>query len=163
MSDHLAVMRSGRVEQIGPPAEVYERPASVYVADFLGVSNLMEVVVEGREAGQAQIRLGDRMLTAADGHTIELGRAAVAIRPERIRLCTVDDAATNVVVGRVERLVYAGPQVQVLVDLGGEVIQAVIPNHGGALGFEVGDQVGAHMPPEALRLLSPDPAAEVPA
>src|SRR5688572_12045559 len=60
MSDRLAVMSSGRVEQVGTPSEVYEEPTSAYVADFLGVSNLMNARADGAEYdGRAKIRLGE--------------------------------------------------------------------------------------------------------
>src|SRR5580704_11500690 len=59
MSDRLAVMNGGRIEQVGTPSEVYENPATVFVADFLGVSNLMEVHVAGHEAGGCTLRVGD--------------------------------------------------------------------------------------------------------
>src|SRR5439155_11980850 len=59
MSDRLAVMSGGRIEQVGSPAEVYEEPKTAYVADFLGVSNLMDAVAEGvGPQGTARVRVG---------------------------------------------------------------------------------------------------------
>ena len=55
MSDRIAVMNAGRIEQIGTPAEVYEQPATVFVADFLGVSNLMDASADG----DGLVRIGD--------------------------------------------------------------------------------------------------------
>ena len=68
MSDRIAVMNAGRIEQIGTPAEVYEQPATVFVADFLGVSNLMDAAAEG----DGVVRIGDFRLRAGCG---EAGRA----------------------------------------------------------------------------------------
>src|SRR2546430_1454360 len=66
MSDRIAVMSNGRVEQVGPPHAVYEQPESTYVADFLGVSNLMTARTEGKDAtGASRIRMGDFTLSAA--------------------------------------------------------------------------------------------------
>ncbi len=155
MSDRLAVMRGGQVEQVGRPAEVYERPASAYVADFLGVSNLMSVLVEGRSAEGTRIRVGDRVVVAANGNGVEIGQATASIRPERIVLTSVSDSS-GVLRGRVQRVVYAGPMVQVLVDLGEPgTIQAVIPNHGSGLPYVQGDEVGVSFPADALLLLDP--------
>ena len=62
MSDRLAVMNDGEIEQIGTPKETYEEPASAYVADFLGVANLLPATVEGPRARRGQ-RLGARAPT----------------------------------------------------------------------------------------------------
>ena len=65
MSDRLAVMANGRIEQVGTPAEVYEEPATAYVADFLGVSNLMDATITGRAPdGAWMIRVGEFELEA---------------------------------------------------------------------------------------------------
>jgi spermidine/putrescine transport system ATP-binding protein len=88
MSDHLAVMRHGRIEQIGSPADVYERPATEFVAGFLGASNLLD--------GHVIDRVGDRTrLSLDDGTAISLPTPSamaddralrVGVRPEKIRL-----------------------------------------------------------------------------
>ena len=57
MSDRLAVMSGGRIEQVGPPEDVYDRPATKFVAGFLGASNLIAGDVVGREAGEAVVEL----------------------------------------------------------------------------------------------------------
>ena len=67
MSDRLAVMSDGRIEQIGGPQEVYESPASAYVADFLGVSNLMDGHADSGGGGRCRVRIGDLQLLAASG------------------------------------------------------------------------------------------------
>jgi putative spermidine/putrescine transport system ATP-binding protein len=97
MSDRLAVFRDGRIEQIGPPAEVYEHPASEFIAGFVGVSNVLE----------------------RDGRRI-------TVRPEKIRLCEPGDAAedgAHVEEGRIRDVVYVGMVTRYLVELdaGGEL------------------------------------------
>src|SRR3989454_1068882 len=67
MSDRIAVMSQGRVEQVGPPEEIYEEPATAYVADFLGVSNLMPAKASGRGDGACKVSLGDFDLLADKG------------------------------------------------------------------------------------------------
>ena len=93
MSDRLAVMEEGRVAQVGPPAEVYEEPATAYVADFLGVSNLMEAHASGCGPDSAcRIRLGDFDLRAAQGATDTSGAVLLAIRPERVAIEPYDSS-----------------------------------------------------------------------
>ena len=68
MSDRLAVMRDGKIVQIGPPTEVYEQPADTYVADFLGASNLMPVdVIPAALVRSPRSKLGETVLTAEHG------------------------------------------------------------------------------------------------
>src|SRR5205085_6450038 len=70
MSDRIAVMAAGRVVQVGTPHEVYEDPATTYVADFLGVSNLMAGTAEGSDGGgRCRVRLGDFEIVAMQGDT----------------------------------------------------------------------------------------------
>jgi spermidine/putrescine transport system ATP-binding protein len=158
MSDRIAVMSHGKVVQVGPPREVYEAPATAYVADFLGVSNLMDARIEGvPEHGRARVRLGDFVLVAASGDWEADGDVKVVIRPERIQ---VEDGRTdgeNRIPGMVERTVYVGPTMQVIVQLPeGRVVQAMIPNRGEEHGFAQGTPVTLHLPPEDLRVLALD-------
>src|SRR5205823_599734 len=81
MSDRLAVMSNGRIEQVGAPAEVYEEPRTAWVADFLGVSNLMTGWSEGRAPdGGCRVRMGDFELTAERGELAATGEVRVVIR-----------------------------------------------------------------------------------
>jgi spermidine/putrescine transport system ATP-binding protein len=155
MSDRLAVMSSGRIEQIGTPAEVYEEPANTYVADFLGVSNLMTAESEGSETdGRCRVRLGEFGLVAGRGEGGARGPVRLVIRPERIELEPYGASGENRVPGMVERLVYVGPVTQVIVRLApGDLIQALIKNEGQAPRFDQGTAVTVHLPREALRVL----------
>jgi spermidine/putrescine transport system ATP-binding protein len=156
MSDRLAVMSNGRVEQIGTPSEVYEEPGTAYVADFLGVSNLMEARVEGRDAdGRAKVRLGDFELVASKGDTDAVGDVKIVIRPERVRLEQQGTVGENHVPGMVERVVYVGSIMQVIVHLApGQTLQAWVQNQGEGLPFQQGAPVAVHLPVEALRVLA---------
>jgi spermidine/putrescine transport system ATP-binding protein len=159
MSDRIAVMSNGKVVQVGPPKEVYEAPATAYVADFLGVSNLMDARAEGSADGRCRVRLGEFALVAEAGETGSSGDVKVVIRPERIQ---VEDGRTdgeNRIPGMVERTVYLGPTMQVIVQLPeGRVVQAMIPNRGEEHGFAQGASVTLHLPPEDLRVLAVDGA-----
>jgi len=157
MSDRLAVMSEGRVVQVGPPREVYEEPADAYVADFLGVSNLMEA----RGLGGGRVRVGDVELTAGRGDTDATGDVRLVIRPERVRVEDRGTDGTNRLPGMVERSVFVGPTVQVIVRLvGGQVIQAVETNRTEAASRPQGDAVAVHLPADDLRVLrTAEPAA----
>jgi spermidine/putrescine transport system ATP-binding protein len=154
MSDRIAVMSQGRVEQIGPPKEIYEEPATAYVADFLGVSNLMEADALGQGQGGCRVRVGEFELIAGRGDEDTAGPAKVTIRPERVTLEPHGTSGENRVPGMVERVIYVGSILQVIVNLApGQRIQAWMQNEGGAVPFESGAAVTARLPSEALRVL----------
>ncbi len=155
MSDRLAVMEAGKVAQVGSPGDVYEQPANAYVADFLGVSNLMEARATGRGSGEhCRVCLGDFDLTAAQGATDSTGDVLLAVRPERVAIEPYDSTGANRVPGMVERLVYLGSATQVIVRLAeGSQIQALMQNTGGHTVYAQGDAVRVHLPTEALRVL----------
>jgi spermidine/putrescine transport system ATP-binding protein len=155
MSDRIAVMSAGRVEQVGPPREVYEEPTTTFVADFLGVSNLMTVAAQGEANGRCKVALGEFELSAANGESSTTGGTRMVIRPERVHLEPHETTGENRIPGMVERVVYLGNANQVFVGLAhGERIQALVQNTGDELAYRQGDPVKVHMPPEALRVLT---------
>ncbi len=169
MSDRLAVMRDGRIVQIGPPSEVYEEPADTYVADFLGASNLMAVDVIARGPGSCcEVRLGDSVLSVEHGGLDAPDRAHAVIRPERVRIEEYGSAGPNRVPAMVERLVYLGSATQVFLRLAaGSDIQVLLQNDGGTDGLAQGKPVHAFLAPDALRVLAggtptADPSAAAP-
>jgi spermidine/putrescine transport system ATP-binding protein len=162
MSDRLAVMSDGRIEQVGTPAEIYEDPATVFVADFLGISNLMDAEVTGR-AGSGPgctVRIGDFALTAGCGETSARGAVKVVARPERLALLGHGVQRDNCLPGMVERTVYVGANLQVMCRLAtGAQLQATITNDGRETGLEQGTPISVHIPPDALRVLRDDGGA----
>jgi len=157
MSDRLAVMSNGRIEQVGAPGEVYDEPANAYVADFLGVSNLMPAEADGpRGEGRCGIRLGEFRVEAEGGDLGSRGPVRVVIRPERVELEPYGSVGENRIPGMVERLVYSGPISQVIVRLAtGASIQAMLANRSReqAQAFQAGTAVSVHLPAAALRVL----------
>jgi spermidine/putrescine transport system ATP-binding protein len=156
MSDRLAVMRDGKIVQIGEPTEVYERPADTYVADFLGVSNLMPVNVVSRGPGsRCEVRLGDIVLTAEHGGQEAPDQAHAVIRPERVQIEDYGSAGPNRVPAMVERLVYLGSATQVFLRLAaGCDVQVLMHNDGGPRQLTHGTPVHAYLAPDALRVLT---------
>jgi spermidine/putrescine transport system ATP-binding protein len=151
MSDRLAVMSSGLVEQVGTPKTVYEEPETAFVADFLGVSNLMQA----RSDGAGRVTLGSVELSAATGATTAKGHVRITIRPERIRVEPVGAEGENRISGIVDRLVYLGSTTQVLLRLqGGEQLQALVTNSGEDLPYREGSAVSIDLPADALRVIA---------
>jgi spermidine/putrescine transport system ATP-binding protein len=156
MSDRIAVMSDGRVEQVGSPQEIYEEPATAYVADFLGISNLMDATADGAgEDGGCKLRLGSIDLTAGSGDTTARGSVKVTIRPERVLVRPQGTHGPNHVPGMIARTVYLGSAMQLILSLaGGANLQALVQNDGGRGLFEQGTPVSVCLPPEALRVLT---------
>jgi spermidine/putrescine transport system ATP-binding protein len=166
MSDRLAVMRDGRVEQLGPPEAVYAAPETAYVAGFLGSANVLDVEVLGDDGGDGSTvtaRLGGLGLRAVgSGRT---GRRTVVVRPERIALEPAEAAGPvpeghNAFAGLVDRVVYLGPATHLVVRLpDGQALLVAVPNSGEPLSspFVTGRAVRASFPPEAARVLAEEP------
>ena len=155
MSDRLAVMRDGQIVQIGTPSAVYEGPADTYVADFLGVSNLMAVdIVERGPGSRCQARLGETVLTVEHGGQDAPDRSHAVIRPERVKIEAFGSPGPNRVPAMVERLVYLGSSTQIFLRLAaGADLQAVLQNDGNPPEFSQGTPVHAFLAPDALRVL----------
>ena len=172
MSDRVAVMNGGRIEQVGPPQDLYEEPTTTFVADFLGVSNLMAVTAHGESNRRCKVALGEFELFASNGDVSTTGETRMVIRPERVRLEAHQSTGENRIPGMVERVVYLGNANQIIVRLAhGETIQTLVQNTGEQLAYRQGDPVKAYMPAEALRVLTDtgtapleeDPGAPAPA
>jgi spermidine/putrescine transport system ATP-binding protein len=156
MSDRLAVMNSGQIVQIGTPRTIYEEPADTYVADFLGVSNLMQVdVVERGPGTQCSVKIGESALDVERGDVDALGTAHAVIRPERVRIEKHGTAGPNRVPAMVERLVFLGAATQVMLRLApGAQLQALVQNDGGhPEHLTQGTPVQVYLAPDALRVL----------
>jgi spermidine/putrescine transport system ATP-binding protein len=155
MSDRLAVMRDGKIVQLGGPHEVYEEPADTYVADFLGVSNLMPVQIISRGPGSScSAKLGDSMLQVEHSGADVPDRSHAVIRPERVRIEEFGSAGPNRVPAMVERLVYLGSSTQVFLRLApGAELQALIQNDGDQGSLAQGTPVHAFLASDALRVL----------
>lgn len=139
MSDHVAVMRAGVVEQVGTPGEIYERPRTEFVAGFLGNSNFVDGVVVNAGDGGARIDIGDAQIRV-DGCTARLGaRVKLALRPEKIDI--VDDAEVGgreSVTATVREIIYRGAATHVYLERRGAPMQAYVRD---AAGLAPGQQV----------------------
>ena len=106
MSDRIAVMTEGEIAQIGSPSEVYLHPDTPFVAGFLGETNLLPVICQSLEEGQAMVRYANGMIGRArlprSSRTLQVGdHALVSLRPERVRFATGPDTVEGVVTAHV--------------------------------------------------------------
>jgi spermidine/putrescine transport system ATP-binding protein len=123
MADAIAVMNRGRIEQLGPPEELYERPLTGFVARFLGASNLLAGTVEG-----AAVRLPSGAVLRVDEPLPAVGaRVAVGIRPEKLRLEASRDGE-NHLSGTVTERSYVGVATQYLVETPDGIVTVFVQN-----------------------------------
>jgi len=138
MSDRIAIMRDGVIEQIGQPREVYERPRTEFVASFLGVSNFFDGRITAAANGSATVDLGFGQ--AVLSHRGTVGEAVrFAVRPEKVRLGQI---STGGFAAQVREIVYRGVTTHIYLDChGNEVIVFLQNASSDALAWRIGDAV----------------------
>ena len=144
MADVIAVMNRGRIEQLGPPDQLYERPRTSFVARFLGASNLLEGTVEDRDT----IRLRSGALVQVADELPQAGTAVAAgVRPEKLRL---GEDGTNRLSGTVKELSYVGVATQYVVETSDGLLTVYVQNtEPGFRSVEPGTPVHVAFPPES--------------
>ncbi len=164
MADTVAVMNAGRIEQLGPPAELYDLPATAFVATFLGQSNLLAGEITGRTGGELTV-------TASGGRfTVPVGRSRAAtdttylgVRPEKLRLATTPaeiPTGHQHVTGVVTDSSYLGVSSQYLVRTAwGTELSVFAPNTGAERQVPLGAEVVAHWHPRHAFLLDRETGA----
>jgi spermidine/putrescine transport system ATP-binding protein len=156
MSDRLAVMNHGRIEQLGSPEDVYERPATEFVASFLGASNLIPVTSLGRAGSSpyAEAALAGGGVIRVPGDRVPQGRDAVKIgvRPEKLRLSHADEpieSNSNSLTGKVVLASYLGVSHQYTVEgPGGATVTVYVQNLGSGAPPTLGENVRLSWLPE---------------
>jgi spermidine/putrescine transport system ATP-binding protein len=157
MSDRIAVINHGRVEQAASPRDLYEEPANAFVADFLGVSNLMDASAVGPSGDGTEVRLANGIsVEVRRGDIARRGAVKVVIRPERIIVEAADVTGPNRIPGMVTNVVYLGSGIQLAVHLAsGDTVTALVPNSDDstASAWSPGLAVTCQLPANALRVL----------
>jgi spermidine/putrescine transport system ATP-binding protein len=133
MSDRIAVMNRGAIEQIGVPEDVYERPETTFVAGFIGVSNLMPGTVASVNGERIRVNLESGVDVEAGGRGLRAGeRCHAVVRPEKLRISRSEEPAPDgqpSVEGVIDSSVYLGTTTQIVVRLHGDVPMTVlVPN-----------------------------------
>ena len=124
MSDRIAVMDHGRIHQLGTPSEIYERPASRFVADFIGETNLLEVIGAGQSGGMPAVRMATGELVplaeADHGSTAPDRKLLLAVRPQRVTVTAADqppEPGQAAVAGQMAELLFLGDSTRATVVL----------------------------------------------
>ena len=125
LSDRIVVFNRGVVQQVGTPRDVYERPANLFVADFMGLVNKLSGTIVGRNGDRTRVQIGQQVIEARINGTPEVaGEVTVAIRPEAIALGKADSAIeTNFLTGTVVESVFLGNIVEHHIDIGGRLLR----------------------------------------
>jgi spermidine/putrescine transport system ATP-binding protein len=162
MSNRLVVMDGGRIMQLGTPEEVYREPHTEFVADFLGVANLLDVECEPGGGLTRSVRFGEFVLEAQAPSGHEAGPGRAVIRPECVELVEAGLTGANRLPGMVDRTVFLGSTTQVMVRLPqGGLVQSLITNAAGICSFTIGQPVTVCLPSDALRVLAASPEHHV--
>jgi spermidine/putrescine transport system ATP-binding protein len=164
MSDRIAVMRGGRLEQVGTPEEIYDRPASAFVARFIGVANLVPVTIARADGARATVALpggrsGEAMTTGIPFAAGE--RALLMVRPERLELVAAPPGPELVALAvTCSDLVFQGAVLRcALRDAAGTELIAHVEAARRDPGLRAGASLWLAWPSEAGRLLRPDATA----
>jgi spermidine/putrescine transport system ATP-binding protein len=152
MADTIAVMNKGRIEQLGPPNELYEQPRTAFVAGFLGASNLLPGTPAGPDVirldGASDVRVKPGALSGRSG------RVAVGIRPEKIR---VGEGQVNTLTGKVFERAYFGVATQYVVDTPAGRLMVYLQNLEPGAGMAApGDPITVGFDPEATFVVDLD-------
>ena len=154
MSDRVAVFHNGRINQIAAPVDLYKNPVNVFVAGFIGESNLLEAVVESDNSGIAAVHLGNGVL--ARGRNVAAAKAgekvSYLIRPEAFAISPVGEVGEAALTGRLTEAIYLGDYFK---------LQVAVPGLGeltvkSRIAFPVGEELGLSWSEEASRVLKDD-------
>jgi putative spermidine/putrescine transport system ATP-binding protein len=145
LSDRVGVMRAGRLEQLGTPREIYERPATAFVADFVGASTLIEGTLVSRDT--LEVAPGVRLPVALPRPAAPGTRARLLIRPEHVEIAPAPGAGTALA-ATVTSVTYLGDRLDVRVEVApGVIVRAQAPS---GLGLQAGDRTTVRLPPGAF-------------
>jgi spermidine/putrescine transport system ATP-binding protein len=154
MSDRIVVMNGGRIAQTGRAEEIYERPLTEFVAGFIGVSNIIEGVVESVNEGYSTVRIGNDTIKVASDGLKEAEGVRLLIRPEKITIST--GASQQGLAGEIESAVYLGESTQLRVSLGDGQGLTVLEQNRSAFRSKdarIGQRVFLHWEPDSAVIL----------
>ena len=152
LSDRIAVMHKGRIEQLGSPSEIYDSPATGYVADFIGAANLLPVQCLGGTGEQALVQLPGVTLQVRMPRPLAAGAATLVARPEHVRL---EAPLASGLQGRLRSRQYLGVKTTWRIELPGGSIVSVDRPSGEAHQFAPGDTVGLGIDADKALVLAP--------
>jgi putative spermidine/putrescine transport system ATP-binding protein len=152
LADRICLMNEGQIEQLGTPEDIYERPSNIFVADFIGASNVMH----GSILAGGGVRTEDGVLPLPDGCAAPAGgHGALVVRPEKLVLCNKEEGFVS---GRVEESIYAGSETRLLVRLASGTLMTV-RRQAGLPPVAIGESVSIRWDKEQARLLEGRPVS----
>jgi len=156
LSDRVAVMNAGVIEQIGSPEEIYAAPQSAFVADFIGLSNFLSGRLVANDGPHSRVDVAGHLVSARSGPDTAVGDdVLVFVRPNEVELLPVasatDDAGTNEFAATVEQVTYLGDRLDYRIGLdGGGTIRVQ-----SEIRFEEGSKLRARFQPDRARVMPP--------
>jgi ABC-type Fe3+/spermidine/putrescine transport system ATPase subunit len=151
IADRIVLMRAGNVEQIGTPFDIYTKPASLFAASFIGLTNALPGVVTSSGGGVTRVAMGDGLeLTSADGPAAGQGEVEVLCRPEQLALSTARPDGVNVFQAVVEQTVFMGNSAEVFLRCGTVKLKARVSP---AADWPPATELWVTIPPQKVRLL----------
>ena len=150
MSDRIAVMADGRVQQVGTPRDIYEAPINRFVAEFIGETNVLQVDVKSQSEGRATLVLPGGTLVTCPSASVSPGRHSLSIRPERVTIAPDGDLLATV-----DRVVYLGTDLQILTHLADGTPLCIRQQNAARIAIpEPGQVIGLLLEEGAARLLA---------
>ncbi|MQC24835.1 MAG: ABC transporter ATP-binding protein [Chloroflexi bacterium] len=159
MSDRIAVMSRGRLLQIGDPVNIYEQPATRFVADFIGETNFLRAVVLAADGMQVRLRAaGGELQVPQSGQQLSVGQAVtIAVRPEKLALHSTSAANGGGLAGILQEIVFIGTDTRYVARTEtGELVTVRVQNagQGSSNSWRIGDPVRVHWEQHSARILT---------
>jgi spermidine/putrescine ABC transporter ATP-binding subunit len=156
LSDSIAVMNKGRIEQYGTPQEIYGAPATRFVADFMGMTNFLQGRVTGRSGDGLDISIGEATVRTPDYSNVPSGSdVTFAVRPEKVLLSATEVSTKGAIEGTIRQITYHGDASRIMLSLkNGETMVALETNDRRSGDRSVGSKVWAHWAPEDLKVFA---------
>ena len=151
VSDRIIVMNKGRIAQIGTPRELYETPSDLFVANFIGESNIVDCRIDGIKGDKARIALGGEVMTVDSGD-MKAGAAKMIVRPEHITLHP--KKAKGSFAGVITTATYVGSKTEYQISTQAGSFFVTLPST--SRQFAAGDEVHLAVDPETVRLFPPE-------
>ena len=151
VSDRIIVMNKGQIAQIGTPRELYETPSDLFVANFIGESNIVDCRIDGIKGDKARIALGGEVMTVDSGD-MKAGAAKMIVRPEHITLHP--KKAKGSFAGVITTATYVGSKTEYQISTQAGSFFVTLPST--SRQFAAGDEVHLAVDPETVRLFPPE-------
>lgn len=156
LSDSIAVMNRGRIEQYGTPQEIYASPATRFVADFMGMTNFLQGRVTGRNGNGLDISIGEATMQTPEFTSASNGEdVTFAVRPEKVLLAPAEAPSKAAIEATIRQVTYHGDASRIVLSLkNGEIMVALEKNDRRSGDRSVGSKVWAHWAPEDMRVFA---------